>query len=128
VRLKCFTGCQRDEILAAMGIKVRDLALNERPDPKAQALAEKARTAEEYRRKAAKRAWHKALEQAIFWRKRREELGNMLYENPESDKIASLFHAACRRSADASESELTALGKISWSRGIPIKTFNALPI
>jgi hypothetical protein len=32
--LKCFTGCQRDEILAAMGLKVRDLALNEfNPNP-----------------------------------------------------------------------------------------------
>ena len=29
VRLKCFTGCTRDEILAAMGLKVRDLAVNE---------------------------------------------------------------------------------------------------
>jgi hypothetical protein len=29
VRLKCFTGCSRDEILAAMGLQVRDLALNE---------------------------------------------------------------------------------------------------
>jgi hypothetical protein len=29
VRLKCFTGCTRGEILAAMGLKVRDLALNE---------------------------------------------------------------------------------------------------
>jgi hypothetical protein len=29
VRFKCFTGCSRDEILAAMGLKVRDLALNE---------------------------------------------------------------------------------------------------
>lgn len=29
IRLKCFTGCSRDEILAALGLKVRDLALNE---------------------------------------------------------------------------------------------------
>jgi len=29
VRLKCFTGCSRDEILVALGLKVRDLALNE---------------------------------------------------------------------------------------------------
>ena len=29
VRLKCFTGCSREEILGAMGLKVRDLALNE---------------------------------------------------------------------------------------------------
>ena len=29
VRLHCFTGCSRDEILAALGLKVRDLALNE---------------------------------------------------------------------------------------------------
>jgi hypothetical protein len=29
IRLHCFTGCDRDEILAAMGLKVRDLALNE---------------------------------------------------------------------------------------------------
>jgi len=29
VRLKCFTGCSRDEILAAMGLQVRDLALND---------------------------------------------------------------------------------------------------
>ena len=34
ILLKCFTGCQRDEILAAMGLKVRDLALNEfNPNP-----------------------------------------------------------------------------------------------
>jgi hypothetical protein len=29
VRLKCFTGCSRDEILAALGLSIRDLALNE---------------------------------------------------------------------------------------------------
>jgi hypothetical protein len=29
VRVHCFTGCTRDEILAALGLKVRDLALNE---------------------------------------------------------------------------------------------------
>ena len=29
VTLKCFTGCEREEILAAMGLKLRDLALNE---------------------------------------------------------------------------------------------------
>jgi len=29
VRFKCFTGCTRSEILAALGLKVRDLALNE---------------------------------------------------------------------------------------------------
>ena len=29
VRFKCFTGCSRDEILAAMGLQVRDLALND---------------------------------------------------------------------------------------------------
>ena len=28
VMLKCFTGCSRDEILAAMGLQVRDLSLN----------------------------------------------------------------------------------------------------
>jgi hypothetical protein len=34
ILLKCFTGCQRDEILAAMGLKVRDLALNDfNPNP-----------------------------------------------------------------------------------------------
>jgi hypothetical protein len=27
--LKCFAGCTRDEILSAMGLRVRDLALNE---------------------------------------------------------------------------------------------------
>lgn len=29
VMLKCFAGCTRDEILSAMGLRVRDLALNE---------------------------------------------------------------------------------------------------
>ena len=29
VCLKCFAGCTRDEILAAMGLKIRDLAVNE---------------------------------------------------------------------------------------------------
>ena len=29
VRLKCFTGCSREEILGAMGLSIRDLALNE---------------------------------------------------------------------------------------------------
>jgi hypothetical protein len=29
IRLHCFCGCTRDEILAALGLKVRDLALNE---------------------------------------------------------------------------------------------------
>ena len=29
VMLKCFAGCTRDEILAAMGLKIRDLAINE---------------------------------------------------------------------------------------------------
>ena len=34
VRLHCFTGCTRDEIVAAMGLKIRDLALNEfNPNP-----------------------------------------------------------------------------------------------
>jgi hypothetical protein len=34
IRLHCFTGCTRDEIVAAMGIKIRDLALNEfNPNP-----------------------------------------------------------------------------------------------
>ncbi|MHB1952450.1 MAG: hypothetical protein ACYCOU_01780 [Sulfobacillus sp.] len=28
VRLKCFAGCDRDDILAALGLKVRDLAVN----------------------------------------------------------------------------------------------------
>jgi hypothetical protein len=28
VTLKCFAGCRRDEILSAMGLRVRDLALN----------------------------------------------------------------------------------------------------
>ena len=107
-----------------MGLKIRDLALNERPDPKAIALAEKARTAEEYRRKADKRKWKRALEQAIFWRDRRDELGKQLCEQPDSDKIASLFHSACRRSADASEEEITSMEKITWSSGRPIKGFN----
>ena len=29
VRVHCFTGCTREDILAALGLKVRDLALNE---------------------------------------------------------------------------------------------------
>ena len=29
VRFKCFAGCTRDEIISAMGLQVRDLALNE---------------------------------------------------------------------------------------------------
>ena len=29
VTLKCFTGCEREEILAAMGLRLRDLALND---------------------------------------------------------------------------------------------------
>lgn len=34
VRLHCFTGCTRDEIVAALGLKIRDLALNEfNPNP-----------------------------------------------------------------------------------------------
>ena len=34
IRLHCFTGCSRDEILASLGLKVRDLALNEfKPNP-----------------------------------------------------------------------------------------------
>jgi hypothetical protein len=34
IRLHCFTGCSRGEILAALGLTVRDLALNEfKPNP-----------------------------------------------------------------------------------------------
>ena len=124
VTLKCFTGCEREEILAAMGLKLRDLALNERPDPKAQAEMERIRVKEATERKRIKANWRRVLEQAIYWRSRRDELGKLLHETPNSDKIASLFNAACYRAAHLSDSELHLLEKITWTTGLPFKTFN----
>jgi hypothetical protein len=128
VTLKCFTGCTRDEILAAMGLKIRDLALDEMPDPKALALAEKKRAQEKYRRKAAHLAWRRALDQAWFWRNRRDELGRMLAEDPENCKIASLFHAACSRFQTASAAELSAREKDICASGKKFNILNEFPM
>jgi hypothetical protein len=111
--LKCQAGCDVHDIVASLGWRMRDLCGDGRPDRKAIELAEKARTAEAYRCKAVKCKWRAALGQAIYWRDRRDELGKMLYEQPSSDKMASLFHAACRRSANASEECVQCFCKLS---------------
>ena len=124
VTLKCFTGCEREEILAAMGLRLRDLALNEMPTRADFAKMERERAAEERERTAIRRKWRRELEQAIFWRDRRNELGKMLYESPESNKIASLFHAACFRAASLSDSEFELFGKVKWANGLTKKMFH----
>ncbi len=112
VCFRCFAGCTRAEILAAMGLQVRDLALNEMPSRKALADMERVRLKEERESAQRQRRWLRTLQQAHYWRERRDELGKMLFAEPESDKIAALFHRACNRANTLADSELDAFAMV----------------
>ena len=95
VRLKCFSGCTREQIVAAMGLRIRDLALGAMPDKAALALAERLRADEERKRKAKRRREGEAIDRARKWEACRDALGFLLIQRPEDSKLASLFHHAC---------------------------------
>ena len=105
VTLKCFTGCTRDEILSAMGLHIRDLALHEPMDRKSAEIAERKRQQEERDRQAKKREAWQAWDRARKWEAVRDALGLLLIQRPASDRLNVLFHYACDRSRELEDAE-----------------------
>lgn len=98
VRFKCFAGCSREDILGAMGLSVRDLALNALPDRDAIRLAEKMRAEAERNRRESRRREREAIDRARKWEACLNALGKLLMWAPGDDKLALLFHHACNMS------------------------------
>ena len=94
VMLKCFAGCTRAEILDAMGLKVRDLALRSPPDK----AAMEAIRAEQERRDALKERRTELLwlaqKRIEYWRRKVQTLGRSLDKWPDLPNLARDFHHA----------------------------------
>jgi hypothetical protein len=107
-----------------MGLKVRDLSLNGRPDPKQAAEMERVRLKSERERKRIKAKLRRTREQALYWNRRQTELGKQLAESIDSDKLASLFHRACQIAQELDSSSREQLCKLYPK----IKAFNLSPL
>jgi hypothetical protein len=96
--LHCF-GCLAGgkQVCNALGLRISDLYYDSKPDLKAIREAEQVRAAEGRQRQKQKAKIRRALASLDYWRQRKEELGIMLAESPDSGKLASLFHSALTR-------------------------------
>ena len=105
VRFKCFAGCSREEILGAMGLEVKDLALTALPNKDAIRLAEKMRAEVERKRCQSKREAWQAWDRARKWEAVRDALGLLLIQRPSSDRLNTLFHYSCERAREVEDAE-----------------------
>ena len=93
----CWSGCDKEVMLAAVGLKMSDLFAGGMPDKKALEEAEQLRAAEGRERTRKKAAIRRAIDFRNYWRNRMEMLGKSLMESPESDRIGSQFHSALEK-------------------------------
>lgn len=96
----CYAGCEKDAVLAAVGLTLRDLFADAMPDRGALALAERIRAQEDRERKAKRRKEREAIDRARKWEACRNGLGLLLMQRPSDSKLASLFHWACEQTRD----------------------------
>jgi hypothetical protein len=95
VLLKCMSqGCTTKEILAALGLKWRDIC-GERLDPSAVRKLEQEREQRELAKRAMRNLVHTALEKARYWYRRADKLAAYMATN---EKMPAMpFHEALRK-------------------------------
>ena len=91
----CYAGCDKEAVLGAVGLTLRDLFADTMPDREAMRLADRMRAQEEREHKAKRRKEREAIDRARKWEACRDALGLLLMQRPEDSKLASLFHWAC---------------------------------
>ena len=94
----CYAGCAKADVLAAVGLTLRDLFADALPDREAMALAEKMREKEARASEERRRKERQAIDRARKWEACRDALGLLLIQRPQDDKLALLFHWACEQS------------------------------
>lgn len=96
----CFAGCNINDVLGAVGLRVSDLFADTKPDREALALAEKMRAKAEEERQEQRRIERWKIDYARKWEACRNALGFLLMQRPQSDRLFSLFTHACNMTRD----------------------------
>jgi hypothetical protein len=100
VLIHCFRGCEAQDILATIGLKMSALYPDGKRDREAERLAERMRREAESNRKRERRRERDRIDLQWKWDKVRNALGLLLIQRPSSDKLAQLFHHACTMSRE----------------------------
>jgi hypothetical protein len=100
VLIHCFRGCETQDILDTIGLKMSALYPDGKRDREAERLAERMRREAESKRKRDRRRERDRIDLQWKWDKVRNALGLLLIQRPSSDKLAQLFHHACTMSRE----------------------------
>ena len=124
VLIHCFRGCEAQDILATIGLKMSALYPDGKRDREAERLAERMRREAEVKRRLERRRERDRIDLAWKWDKVRNALGLLLIQRPSSDKLAQLFHHSCTMTRD-----LPSMGKSTYKIGLkPGEVFPSHPI
>ena len=93
----CYAGCDKEAVLGAVGLTLRDLFADTMPDREAMRLADRMRAQEDREHKAKRRKERGAIDRARKWEACRDALGLLLMQRPEDSKLASLFQWSCEQ-------------------------------
>jgi hypothetical protein len=93
----CFAGCPVQAVLGAVGLTLRDLFVDTKPDREAMALAEKLRAEAGRERMKLRQELRKVTVWRKHWEGKVRELGKLLAERPESDRLNELFRGALQK-------------------------------
>ena len=95
VLIKCWTGCENEDILNSMGLTFSDLFYSgTKPSPKALREAERKRAIEERERAEKRRLERESIDMGWKWEKVRNSLGLLLMKSPQDVKLLQLFNHA----------------------------------
>src|SRR5215472_4139521 len=111
--LHCFAGCSPEEILSALGLKMRVLFAGLPPNPRQLRAARAAQEAREQKAAAARQAWRDASELVEKRQTVTNALLDKLVREPDNDSLAKAFHAA----SDSLHEAQAALGQLSPAPG-----------
>lgn len=96
----CFAGCDVRDVLGSVGLRMGDLFPDTKPDREAMALAEKMRRQEELKRQEQRRIERWKIDHARKWEACKDALGFLLMQQPDSDRLFSLFSHSCNMTRD----------------------------
>lgn len=97
VLLRCFAGCTVSEILAALGLGLRDLFAGPPPSPEQTAALRATQEVRLIAKEAERKARLDALNRLEKLQAVVNALGAKLARAPENDALAQLLHTACDR-------------------------------
>lgn len=110
--MRCWAGCDLAVVLGTVGLTLRDLFADTKPDREAMALAEKQRAEAGRERMKMRRELRRVQDLRRYWEDQTEQLSKLLMEAPERGRLDALFRGALQKARRLDKQEVELMCKL----------------